>query len=1158
MSKSEKEKGSSGDSIKIGKMMRIIMRFIGDQRGQFLMAGLILAFEAATAVLVPLLFAYIINYLAARLAQIDGKAIAPPQSPLGLLHLPPLFNPDIDTLLLVTIGIVLLTMVNSFADSVAEIYLARGGRKLGYNLRVSLYSHLQKLSLAFHDQRRTGDILTRVTSDVAALEDFIISSLSDFVGSALLIIFILVAMLLNAWQVALVAAVIIPVMALISNYFTQRIKTASKKRRTSEGELASAAQEMLSSIRVIQTYGLGSYEQAMFSDQSQRAMDAALEAASYQARFSWVVSVLGAVSTAAVIWMAVWLIFHNPISVAGIGLLTAYIKYIQDMFKPTKRIIQEWNTFGKLYASVERIGDLMDIKPSVQDVPGAVETPQFLGHIEFRDVTFTYPSLYGNGKGADPKPRPTLQNISFEIEPGQVVAVVGHTGAGKSTIAQLLPRLYDPSSGQILIDGQDMKQFTLESLRAQMSMVLQESILFSGSVVENIAYGRPDASGPEIIAASKQANAHEFIERLPAGYYTMLGERGSNLSGGQRQRLAIARAFIRNTPILIMDEPTTGLDAESIDLVLRALHKLMKGKTTIIISHDMNLIRDADKIIVINHGEIEQIGTHDSLIRAGGLYATLYTMQYGATEVGPDKTLIEAPEKYVFGKELNPLEKKLAMKKFYETINYDLPHSDPFQKRVPGLAGAFNADRMQNILQDSLFGQTNGSYTITSCLPGKAIYLGDQHCSLQYDLTIRDNTSGENFRSLLNARLFPELAECRAYLRKQVNPLVKQMSNRPEIKPYSKPAVVIDDLNMVVSVFPIDGMLPSLVETTNPKRMAQIFNDMLPDSLSGNFLINDIFLDLAHYGRYQRCVLRYQVEGEQADTHEPQKITVYGKVDGDGRGGLTVPVINALRERLRDKETIYPFRVPTAYGYLPDLKLLLMEALPGKPFFKQLLRNRLGEEPLPEEKGLTLEDAIATCAQIAASLHHSGIKIGPRNSLENKVSGIQKEIQIVQEIYPELGNQLCTWLEQAVEYAHNIPEMMLCFSHGDFTYTQLIFDGKAGGLVDFDTICQAEPALDLGQFLAYQRLAIFRDQSPEAPFPADLTEKLCEIFIKTYIELSHEWVVSENDLRNRVYVYELISLIRLTLHSWQKLKGSRLEQTLQLLEERMTWLTQVR
>jgi ABC-type multidrug transport system fused ATPase/permease subunit len=326
----------------------------------------------------------------------------------------------------------------------------------------------------------------------------------------------------------------------------------------------------------------------------------------------------------------------------GIAEITAFVTYMDNMFKPTKKLISEWNAFGKLYASLERVGDLMDLKPEVQDKPDAIPAPPLHGRIEFRNVVFTYPALGATKKKEDAKTRPTLNGLSFEITPGQVVAVVGHTGAGKSTIAQLIPRLYDPNSGQILIDGHDIRDFTLESLRAQMSMVLQESILFTGSILENIAYGRPDATGPEILEAAKNANADEFVSKMPDGYYTLLGERASNLSGGQRQRLSIARAFVRDTPILILDEPSTGLDAESTDLVLQALRKLMSGKTTIIISHELNLIRNADKIIVIKEGEIEQMGTHDELIHAGGLYANLYIMQ--STQRALDSNAISVSE----------------------------------------------------------------------------------------------------------------------------------------------------------------------------------------------------------------------------------------------------------------------------------------------------------------------------------------------------------------------------------------------------------------------------------------------------------------------------------------------------------------------------------
>ncbi|HET9909574.1 MAG TPA: ABC transporter ATP-binding protein [Anaerolineales bacterium] len=634
MSKKDKKKDSDdkksgSSSLTFRRLVGTIVRFSGNSRRNFFLAAFMLIFEqvAATAVgwVAPGL---VLDHVGERLAEMRVNPAAAAFT-----------SEDFRVLTIVTVSLIALTMLNSLCDSLAEIYLAQGGRKVGYNMRVFLYSHLQKLSLSFHSQSRTGDILTRVTSDVAAVENFIIGNLSDFVGSVLALIVRMAAIFWIAWQVGVVALIIIPLMGLISNYFSNLIKSASKKLRSSEGELASAAQEMLASIRVMQVYGQGDYEQSMFSGQSQKAMNAALEAATYQARFSWVVSVFGAISTSAVIWVGTWLVFGRPLQMQ-VGDLSRFIIWIDEMFKPSKRLISEWNAFGKLYASLERINDLIELKPDVQDKPGAIAVDSLRGNIEFRNVVFSYPSVETSKKKGDAKPRPTLNGLSFTIKPGQVIALVGHTGAGKSTVAQLIPRLYDPSGGQILIDGRDIREYTLESLRAQMSMVLQESILFTGTIVENIAYGRPDATGMEIIEAAKDANADEFISKFEDGYYTLLAERGANLSGGQRQRISIARAFVRDTPILILDEPSTGLDAESTDLVLQALRKLMKGKTTIIISHELNLIRDADQIIVIKEGQVEQIGTHDELLRSGGLYANLYIMQSGQRALDNDAATV--------------------------------------------------------------------------------------------------------------------------------------------------------------------------------------------------------------------------------------------------------------------------------------------------------------------------------------------------------------------------------------------------------------------------------------------------------------------------------------------------------------------------------------
>jgi aminoglycoside phosphotransferase (APT) family kinase protein len=394
-------------------------------------------------------------------------------------------------------------------------------------------------------------------------------------------------------------------------------------------------------------------------------------------------------------------------------------------------------------------------------------------------------------------------------------------------------------------------------------------------------------------------------------------------------------------------------------------------------------------------------------------------------------------------------------------------------------------------------------------------------------------------------------------------PVAARMGNRPEIKPFAQPVAMIEDLNMALSAFPIDGLNPTLVDATDPNKIAGILAETLPEALSGEFSIKDVRLLLAHYGRYKRCVLRYSIDGVQTETQTPQNMTVYGKVDADGLGGLTVDILAALRERLRAPELPYRFRIPNSLGYFPDLKLLLMEALPGKPFFKEMLKTWKGQSPESvRDKTLhgnevSLERAVRTCARIAATLHGSDIKLGRQTTLETQVAKLREEADVLYQVFPELGAQVKSWITQTVEFAQDYPAMPLCFSHGDFTYTQLIFDGKDGGLVDFDSICQAEPAQDLGHYLAYQRLNTIKDQDPNAPFNPEAIERLCALFLNTYVDVSRNWIPDEGLLRGRAAIYELISLIRLTLHSWEKMKGSRLKQTLALLEERIECQKQI-
>jgi ABC-type multidrug transport system fused ATPase/permease subunit len=781
-------------------VLQLLSRFVGDQQRVFVLGLIMLIAEAATSIFESYPLAYLIDYL-------NGERV----DLFTHLGLPALGSPRLITIAALPIAIVLIAMINSLGDSLAEIYLARGGRTLGYNMRLALYTHLQRLSLAFHGQRRTGDTLTRVTADVSEIESFVISSLSDIAGSLLVLVGTMGYLIYQSWQVALVAVIVLPIMVGVSNYFSQHIKVATKKQRTQAGELASATQEMLTSIRVIQTYSPGNHELARFARFNQKSAEAALQAAVLQARFSWVIKVLEAVTVAVTVWVALWLMTPN-MAEAGVttGKLVLFIAMINNMFKPTRKIIKEWNTIGKIYASVERIGELLDRKPTVEDLPGAVAAPPFRGQVEFQDVSFAYqadPDEAEDGEqGQQPATRQVLKDVRFTVGQGEVMALVGYTGAGKSTILQLLPRLYDPSAGRIQIDGRDIRNFTLESLRGQIGVVLQETVLFGGSVADNIAYGRPDATREQIIQAAVQANAHEFIEKLPDGYDTLLGERGANLSGGQRQRIAIARAFVRNAPILILDEPTTGLDAQSAELVLLALRLLMRGKTTIIVSHDLKLVRQAHKIAVLKDGRIEEMGTHQELLERQGTYAMLHVKQYGKQAV-----------------EEEPVAGSL----------YDLLQSPVFQQKWPAAQTAFDGEAMQSRLQAALFGGEAGDHQILRCKPGKASFVEGKGCLLRYDLQVLSTVSGRSETIVLLARLFAEQEAAERYLRKRLLPLVGRLQGRPELALFTNPVALFDDLNLVVSPFPLDGELPALIDASDTGQMAELFGETLPDAVDG-------------------------------------------------------------------------------------------------------------------------------------------------------------------------------------------------------------------------------------------------------------------------------------------------------------------------------------
>ena len=504
-------------------------------------------------------------------------------------------------------------------SSYFEKYLTTSvGQWVMHDLRRVLYSHIQRLSLSFHDRKRTGDLISRVTSDIDAVQSFISTVLLGILVNILTLLGMMVVMLYLNWAFTVIALLVAPALFFVIYHYTHRIKRASRAMRQQEGEVVNVLEEVLSSIRVVKAFAREDYEQKRFEHESRESVERALEARNFKAKLPPIVEVIVAAGTCLVLWYGARLVLAGELTS---GELLVFLLYLGKMYKPMRELSKMTDTISKAQVGWERIREVLENETQVRDLPGAKPAPRFKGEIEFDKVSFAY-------EGGPP----VVTELSLHIEPGQLAALVGPTGAGKTTIVSLLPRFYEANSGEIKIDGTDIRKYQQKSLREQISFVLQETLLFRATVAENIAYGKPNATRSEIVRAARLANADEFIDRMADGYDTMVGERGVTLSGGQRQRITIARAIIRDSPILILDEPSAGLDAESEKLVFDALGNLMEGKTSIVIAHRLATVRRADVIFVIDRGIVVEEGTHGELIAQGGLYSRLYELQFKGEE----------------------------------------------------------------------------------------------------------------------------------------------------------------------------------------------------------------------------------------------------------------------------------------------------------------------------------------------------------------------------------------------------------------------------------------------------------------------------------------------------------------------------------------------
>ena len=591
-------------------MLRLIRQLIRPYRGTLVIILLAMLVETAMSLAAPWPLKIIIDNVAGshKLPAWMNHALGPILESTSKMHLA----------LLAALAVVLIAVVGAVASYIDNYYTESAGQYVAHDLRMRTYHHLQRLSLGYYSTHQIGNLLSTITTDIQTIQGFASSSTLNILVDLLTILSMLVLMFWLNWDFTMIALGVTPFLVFFVSRFKKAVKKATHAVRKEQTEIVTVVQQGLESMQVIKAFDRQEMEEKELYRVSHATVDAALAARRVKSLLSPVVTITVALITAVVLWRGAFLILAGAMTV---GALIVYLAYLTKFFKPVKDLATTTNAIAQAGVAVDRIRAILETDDIIPEVDAPIEPQNIKGEIIFDHVAFAYPN----------SPQ-VLTDVSFHIKPGQLVGIVGPTGSGKSTVVSLIPRFYDAAGGSVFIDGHDVRDYKMHPLRDQIGYVLQDTVLFRGTILENIAFGRPGATRDEIVEAARLANADEFIAKMPKGYDTMVGERGLTLSGGQRQRIGIARVMVRNSPILLLDEPTAALDTESEKLVIEALERLMKGRTVITIAHRLTTIRDADQIIVIAGGVVAENGTHDQLIAMNGIYAGLHRTQFeGAT-----------------------------------------------------------------------------------------------------------------------------------------------------------------------------------------------------------------------------------------------------------------------------------------------------------------------------------------------------------------------------------------------------------------------------------------------------------------------------------------------------------------------------------------------